>query len=71
MNTITISRGAFNQHPIFCNVHDVRKFSKAFCLHNSPLKTPNDLYLVETYSPSVDNFFDAVKVKTTEYSILP
>ena len=48
MNTIATCRGAFNQHLIFCNVHNVRKFSKAFCLHNSPLKTPNDSYLVQT-----------------------
>lgn len=54
MNTIATCRGAFNQLLIFCNVCNVRKFSKAFCLHNSPLKTPNDSYLVQIYSPSVN-----------------
>lgn len=47
MNTITVCRGAFNQHTLFCNAHNVWKFSEVFCLHNSPLKTPNNSYLVQ------------------------
>lgn len=85
MNTITVCRGAFNQHTLFCNAHNVWKFSEVFCLHNSPLKTPNNSYLVQIniFSLSQQNkkcffvkkclefqhFFNAMKVKNTDYSI--
>lgn len=79
MNTITGSRGTFNQHPFLCNIHNVWKFSKVFCFHNSPLKTLNNSYLVQIniFSLSQQNkkcfvvkkclecqhFFNVMKVK--------